>query len=131
MLKISLFLISSTTFIRILSFHRRSLGGTTQIVTFGIHKILVFSKIIFLNCITLKPNSFFNSCSLKGIRMITRLHLELSHLREQNFKYNFQKCLISCSCGLSIESTSHFLPHCPIFNDKTHTLLNTLNNIDC
>ena len=35
-----------------------------------------------------------------------------------------------CSCGLSIESTSHFLLHCPIFHDKRHTLLSTLNNID-
>ena len=78
-----------------------------------------------------KPNSFFNCCSLKGIRLITRLRLELSHLREHKFKYNFQNCLNPlCSCGSSIESTSHFLRHCPIFHDKRHTLLSTLNNID-
>ena len=35
-----------------------------------------------------------------------------------------------CSCGLSIESTSHFLLHCPIFHDIRHTLLSTLDNID-
>ena len=34
------------------------------------------------------------------------------------------------SCGSSIESTSHFLLQCPIFHDKTHTLLSTLNSID-
>ena len=63
--------------------------------------------------------------------MITRLLLELSHLREHKFKYNFQNCLNPlCSCGSSIESTSHFLLHCPIFHDKRHTLLSTLNNID-
>ena len=33
-----------------------------------------------------KPNSFFNCCSLKEIRLITRLRLELSHLREHKFK---------------------------------------------
>ena len=78
-----------------------------------------------------KPNSFFNCCNLKGIRLITRLRLELSHLREHKFKYNFQNCLNPlCSCGSSIESTSHFLLHCPIFHDKRHTLLSTLNNID-
>ena len=36
-----------------------------------------------------------------------------------------------CSCGSSIEWTSHFLLHCPTFHDKRHTLLSTLNNIDC
>ena len=62
---------------------------------------------------------------------MTRLLLELSHLREHKFKYNFQNCLNPlCSCGSSIESTSHFLLHCPIFHDKRHTLLSTLNNID-
>ena len=40
-----------------------------------------------------KPNSFFNCYNLKGIRLITQLRLELSHLREQKFKYNFQNCL--------------------------------------
>ena len=78
-----------------------------------------------------KPSSFFNCCNLKEIRLITGLRLELSHLREHKFKYNFQNCLNPlCSCGSSIESTSHFLLHCPIFHDKRHTLLSTLNNID-
>ena len=80
--------------------------------------------------IRLKPTSCLNCCNLKGIRLITRLRFGLSH--EHKFKYNFQNCLnLLCSCGLSIESTSHFLLHCPIFNNKWHTLLRTLNNIDC
>ena len=119
MLKIFLFLISSTAFIKVLSFHRQSLNGTTYILTFATQKILVFSKII-LNL--LDPNSFFNCCNLKGIRLITRLRLELTHLREHKFKYNFQNCLnLPCSCGSSVESTYHFLLHCPILHDKRHT----------
>ena len=56
----------------------------------------------------------------------------MSHLREHKFKHNFQDCLNPiCSCGLDIESTSHFLLHCPTFNDERYTLLSTLNNIDC
>ena len=55
----------------------------------------------------------------------------MSHLREHKFKHNFQDCLNPiCSCGLDIESTSHFLLHCPTFNDERYTLLSTLNNID-
>ena len=33
-----------------------------------------------------KPNSFFNCCNLKEIRLITRLRLELSHLCQHKFK---------------------------------------------
>ena len=79
-----------------------------------------------------KPSSFFNCSNLMGIRLITQLRPELNHLREHKFKYNFQNCLNPLrSCGSSIESTSHFLLHCPIFHDKRHSLLSTLNNIDC
>ena len=131
MLKRFLCFRSSTTFIKILSFHRRSLNGTTQILNFAIQKNLVISKITFLNLLDPNQTVSFNCCNLKRIRLITRLRLELSQLRKHKFKYNFQNCLNPlCCCGLSIESTSHFLLHCPLFNDKRHTLLSTLNNID-
>ena len=52
-------------------------------------------------------------------------------MHQHKFKHNFQDCLNPiCSCGLDIESTSHFLLHCPTFNDERYTLLSTLNNID-
>ena len=41
-----------------------------------------------------KPNSFFNCGHLKGIRLITRLCLEFSHLSKHKIKCNFQNCLI-------------------------------------
>ena len=56
----------------------------------------------------------------------------MSHLHEDNFKYNFQDRLNPVySCGLDVESTSHFLLHCLTFNDERYTLLSTLNKIDC
>ena len=36
-----------------------------------------------------------------------------------------------CSCGFDVESTSHYILHCPIYNDERHTLLSTIKNIDC
>ena len=61
-----------------------------------------------------------------------RLRLGLSRLREHKFNYNFQNCINPlCSCGMDIESTSHFFLHCPLFDDKRITLLSTLNKIDC
>ena len=45
-----------------------------------------------------------------------RLRLGLSHLREHKFKHNFQDSINPlCNCGHDIESTTHYLLHCPLF----------------
>ena len=63
---------------------------------------------------------------------MTRICLGLSRLREHKFSHNFQNCINPlCSCAVDIKSTSHFFIHCPLFDDKTITLLSTLNKIDC
>ena len=66
MLKTSLFLILSTTFIRIISFRRRSLTETTYILTFAIQKILVLLKIIFLNLLDRNQTVFLTAAVLRG-----------------------------------------------------------------
>ena len=35
-----------------------------------------------------------------------------------------------CSCGLDIESSAHFLLHCPTYSIERRTLLSTLVNTD-
>ena len=104
MLTISLGLIQSTTFIRILFFRWRSLSEATQILTFGKQKVVVvLSKIIFLNLLDPNQTVFFNCFNLKGIRVITRLRLELSHVHEHEFVYNFQSCLNPlCDCDFLV-----------------------------
>ena len=77
----------------ILFFRWRSLSEATQILTFGKQKVVVLSKIIFLNLLDPNQTVFFNCFNLKGIRVITRLRLELSHVHEHEFVYNFQSCL--------------------------------------
>ena len=68
------------------------------------------------------PNSVYNCHNPKGLKFITRLRLGLSHLREHKFKHSFQDTINPlCSCGLDIESTEHFLLHCPQFVPKTHS----------
>ena len=85
-----------------------------------------------LKFIRLTQEVFFNCYNHKGIRLMTWLGLGLSHLREHKFNHNFQNCINPlCSCGMDIESTSHFFLHCPLFDDKRITLLSTLNKIDC
>ena len=51
-----------------------------------------------------------------GLKLLFRLRLNLSHLREHKFKYNFQDTLNPlCSCNIETESTEHFLLRCPFF----------------
>ena len=59
--------------------------------------------------------------------MITRLQLGLSHLRDHKFKHSFQDCLNPiCSCGTEVETTAHFLLHCPnYFRERKTPLDNT------
>ena len=63
---------------------------------------------------------------------MTRLRLGLTHLSEHKFNLNFQNRINPlCSCGMDIESASHFFLHCSLFDDKRITLLSSLNKIDC
>ena len=77
------------------------------------------------------PNKIFQCHNPKGIKLVTRLRLGLSHLREHKFKHSFQDTLNPlCSCGVDIETTSHYFLHCPLFHAERTTLLNNINEID-
>ena len=59
------------------------------------------------------------------------LRLGLSHLREHKFKHGFQDSLNPiCSCGNDIETSAHFLLHCPHYSNERSTFLNTIRNIN-
>ena len=52
-------------------------------------------------------------------------------MRYHKFKHNFQDSLNQpCNCGLNTESTSHYLLHCPLFDDERKTLLSSTNSIN-
>ena len=69
---------------------------------------LTFKKNI-LQFIRPSVNSVYNCHNPKGIKLVTRLRLGFSHLREHRFKYNFQESLNPlCNCGQGVESTTRF-----------------------
>ena len=75
-------------------------------------------------------NSILNCHSPKGIKLITRLGLDLSHLREHKFRHNFQDTLNPvCSCGDDIETTIHYLLYCPNYLDERRAPLNNLQSV--
>ena len=77
------------------------------------------------------PNSLFNVSDSLGIKLLTRLRLGLSHLREHKFSHNFQDTINPlCLCSLESESTTHFFLRCQNFTDLRKCLMNKLIKID-
>ena len=70
--------------------------------------------------------------TLKSCRKpITSLWFGISYLWEYKFKYSFHKTINPlCGCGHDVESTEHFLLHCPQFVNERRTLVSTIGNID-
>ena len=89
----------------------------------------IFKKNL-LNFIRPCANSIFNIHNPYGIKLLTRLRLGLSHLRDHKFRHCFQDTLNPlCDCGNDTETTTHFFLHCPSFHTPRQTLLNNIRNI--
>ena len=80
----------------------------------------------------IRPNSrpVFNIIDPTGLKLLTRLRVNLSHLREHKFRHNFLDTVNPlCSCSLEIESTSHYLLRCPFYRCLRKTLLDNIVDI--
>ena len=71
-------------------------------------------------------NSVFNCHNCKEIKYLTRLRLGLSHLRQHKFRYVNP----FCSCGLDVDTNTHFFLYSPLFTNQRRTLLSAVNDID-
>ena len=72
----------------------------------------------------------FNCQNPRGVKLLTRLRLGLSHLCKHKFKHGFQDSLNPiCNCGNDIKTSAHFLLHCPHYSNERSTFLNTIRNI--
>ena len=90
----------------------------------------VFQRSI-LNFIRPSASKVYNINDAIGIKLITRLRLGFSHLREHKLKHNFQGTLNPlCSCSIEVESTSLYFLRCHFFDSFRATLMNDLRNID-
>ena len=84
------------------------------------------------------PNSVFSVADIYGIKLLTRLRLSLTHLREHKFRHSFQVTIIPlCSCNLEVKSTSHFFLCCQNFitprtipMNKTRQTASNILNLD-
>ena len=81
---------------------------------------------IFKNLIMNKKeeHSLFSVYDPLGIKLLTRLRLQFSHLNEHKFRHGFGDTLNPiCVCGIEVESTEHFLLRCQLFTTQRLELL--------
>ena len=77
-----------------------------------------------------EPSSTYNINDTKRLKLLTRLRLGLSHLGDHKFRHNFQDCVSPmCYCGQDIETTTHFLLHCPNHHCARKTLFDKINQV--
>ena len=77
-----------------------------------------------------KSHPVYNIVDPIGLKFLSRLRLNLSHLREHKFRHNFLDTINPlCSCGIEIETTKHYLLHCPFYIDIRRTLLDNIVEI--
>ena len=66
----------------------------------------------------------------KGIKLLTRLRVGFSHLREHKFRHNFVDAINPlCSFGNFVESTAHFFLHCTHFSNQKLTFISKIKDI--
>ena len=84
-----------------------------------------------LSFIRPEANNIFNLDNAKGVKLLTRLRVSFSNLKEQKFRHNFVDTINSlCSCGNFAESTTHLSHHCAHFPNQRSTLVNKIKDID-
>ena len=74
--------------------------------------------------------SIYNIHDPLGLKLLTRLRVNFSHLREHKFRHNFLDIPNPlCSCSLEIESTNHYLLRCPFYAPLRKALLDNTKDI--
>ena len=93
-------------------------------------KTLNIFKSKILNFLRPTANSIFVCHNPIGVKLLIRIRLALSHLREHKFKHSFQDTLNPlCSCGKEFETTFDIVLSCPNYYDERLTLLSKIRNI--
>ena len=72
----------------------------------------------------------YNIMDPPGLKLLTRLRVNLSHLREHKFRHNFLDTINPlCNCSLEIESTIHYILCCPFYTHIRRGLLDNITNL--
>ena len=84
-----------------------------------------------LNFIRPSEKSIFNIYDPQRSKLLNRIRLGFSHLREHKFRHNFADTVNPlCSCALETESTDHFFLRCQNYVSFRTALMNELSSIN-
>ena len=73
--------------------------------------------------------SYFGIHDIEGIRLLTRLRVHFSDLREHKFRHKFQCSSPMCLCQTGIENNEHYFLHCPRHSNYRKDLLDRISNV--
>ena len=66
-----------------------------------------------------------------GVKLLTRLRLQFSHLNEHKFRHGFSDTINPmCACGTETETTEHFLLHCQFYSTQRLELFENLEKVE-
>ena len=89
-------------------------------------------KVSILNFVRPRENSVFAVHDINGLKLLTRLRLNFSHLNEHKFRHNFNDTINPmCSCGKEPETTLHYLLRCDFYSIYRLELLNDICALNC
>ena len=73
----------------------------------------------------------FNINDSVGVKLLTRLRLGFSHLRDHKFRHGFRDIVNPlCPCSIETDTTAHYFLRCHFYNANRSALMNKLNEID-
>ena len=89
--------------------------------------IHIFKKMIVTEN---KENSFFSANDALGVKLLTCLRLQFSHLSEHKFGHGFGDIVSPmCGCNAENEDTEHFLLRCQFCYIQIFELFNNINKV--
>ena len=76
-------------------------------------------------------NSLFSVYDPLGVKFLTHLRLQSSHLNKHKFRHGFSVIVSPmCGCNAEIEDTEHFLLCCHFYYIQKFELFNNINKVD-
>ena len=76
-------------------------------------------------------NSLFSVYDHYGVKLLTRLRPQLSHLKEHKFRHGFGGTVsLMCGCNAEIQDTEHFFLCCHFYCIQRFEFFNNINRVD-
>ena len=73
--------------------------------------------------ISLHGHTFLGIYDKYGIKLLTKIRVSFSDLRDHRFNHNFNCESPLCQCGIEDETSVHFFLRCPLYTAQRSTLL--------